>query len=99
MFLFPTRIHPKASVGVKSHKLLQNNERENKGKTKVKKGSRKDSIEKQVRNEKLKLGSSKEERKDRYMCKVLSPGPFQRSEFRSENPAKETADGEAIKRR
>ena len=67
MFLFPTRIHPKASVGVKSHKLLQNNERENKGKTKVKKGSRKDSIEKQVRNEKLKLGSSKEERKDRYM--------------------------------
>ena len=67
MFLFPTRIHPQASVGVKSHKLLQNNERENKGKTKVKKGSRKDSIEKQVRNEKLKLGSSKEERKDRYM--------------------------------
>ena len=67
MFLFPTRIHPKASVGVKSHKLLQNNERENKGKTKVKKGSRKDSIEKQVRNEKLKFGSSKEERKDRYM--------------------------------
>ena len=37
------------------------------GKTKVKKGSRKDSIEKQVRNEKLKFGSSKEERKDRYM--------------------------------
>ena len=37
MFLFPTRIHPKASVGVKSHKSLQNNERENKGKKRIKK--------------------------------------------------------------
>ena len=68
--MFPRRIHPKASVGVKSHKSLQNNERENRGK----KGSRKDSIEKQVRNEKLKLGSSKEERKDKYY--ILADCPW-----------------------
>ena len=63
MFLFSRRIHPKASVDIKSHKLLQNNERENRGK----KGSRKDSIEKQVRNEKLKLGSRKRREKIVYV--------------------------------
>ena len=63
MFLFSRRIHSKASVDIKSHKLLQNNERENRGK----KGSRKDSIEKQVRNEKLKLGSRKRREKIVYV--------------------------------
>ena len=37
MFLFSRRIHPKASVDIKNHKLLQNSERENRGKKGIKK--------------------------------------------------------------